>query len=131
MRNALPIAAIVMALALCVAGRDNALAQDAQPQPSATELQATESAKSDRAATGELDSSPSNQAEDPTTTCVQELVASEEAFQSKLDAKALSEADAEKLNQLLDDADAFCTGGDVKGARQTLATVNDMIAKAK
>jgi hypothetical protein len=130
-RNALPIAAIVMALALCVAGRHNALAQDAQPQPSATELQATESAKSDRAATGELDSSPSNQAEDPTTTCVQELAASEEAFQSKLDAKALSEADAEKLNQLLDDADAFCTGGDVKGARQTLATVNDMVAKAK
>jgi hypothetical protein len=130
-RNALPIAAIVMALALCVDGRDNALAQDAQPQPSATELQATESAKSDRAATGELDSSPSNQAEDPTTTCVQELAASEEAFQSKLDAKALSEADAEKLNQLLDDADAFCTGGDVKGARQTLATVNDMVAKAK
>lgn len=131
MRNASPIAAIVMALALCVAGRDNALAQDAQPQPSATELQATESAKSDRAATGELDSSPSNQAEDPTTTCVRELAASEEAFQSKLDAKALSEADAEKLNQLLDDADAFCTGGDVKGARQTLATVNDMVAKAK
>ncbi|HET7446588.1 MAG TPA: hypothetical protein VFJ49_01485, partial [Methyloceanibacter sp.] len=77
------------------------------------------------------DSSPSNQAEDPTTACVQELAASEEAFQSKLDAKALSEADAEKLNQLLDDADAFCTGGDVKGARQTLATVNDMVAKAK
>ena len=130
MRNALPIAPIVMALALC-ATRHYASAQDEQPRSGATELQSTEGEKSDRASSAATDSSASNQAEDPATACVQELAAAEEAFQSKLDAKALSEADAEKLNQLLDDADAFCTGGDVKGARQALATVNDMVAKAK
>ena len=130
MRNALPIVAIVMALAVC-ATHHYVLAQDEQPQSGATELQSTESDKSDRASPGESDSSASNRAEDPATACVQELAAAEEAFQSKLDARALSEADAEKLNQLLDDADASCTGGDVKEARQTLATVNDMVAKAK
>jgi len=130
-RNALPIAAIIlMALALC-APRHYALAQDEQPQPDATELQSTESGKSDRASPSEPDSSASNQAEDPATACVRELAAAEEAFQSKLDAKALGEADADKLNQLLDDADEFCTGGDVKGARQTLAAVNDLVAKIK
>ena len=130
MRNALPIVAIVMVLAVC-ATRHYVLAQDEQPQSGATELQSTESDKSDRASPGEPDSSASNRAEDPATACVQELAAAEEAFQSKLDARALSEAVAEKLNQLLDDADASCTGGDVKEARQTLATVNDMVAKAK
>jgi len=129
-RYALPIAAILMGLALG-ATRHYALAQDEQPQSGATELQSTESGKSDRASPSEPDSSASNQAEDPATDCVQELAAAEEAFQSRLDARALSEADAEKLNQLLDDADASCTGGDVKEARQTLATVNDMVAKAK
>jgi hypothetical protein len=129
-RNVLPIVAIGMALAVC-ATHHYALAQDEQPQSGATELQSTESGKSDRASPSEPDSSASNQAEDPATACVQELAAAEEAFQSRLDARALSEADAEKLNQLLDDADASCTGGDVKEARQTLATVNDMVAKAK
>ena len=130
MRNVLPIVAIVMALAVC-GTHHYALAQDEQPQSGATELQSTESGKSDRASPSEPDSSASNQAEDPATACVQELAAAEEAFQSRLDARALSEADAENLNQLLDDADASCTGGDVKEARQTLATVNDMVAKAK
>jgi len=129
-RNALPIVAIVMALAVC-ATHHYVLAQDEQPQSGATELQSTESGKSDRASPGEPDSLASNRAEDPATACVQELAAAEEAFQSKLDARALSEADAEKLNQLLDDADASCTGGDIKEARQTLATVNDMVAKAQ
>jgi hypothetical protein len=129
-RYALPIAAILMGLALG-ATRHYALAQDEQSQSGATELQSTESGKSDRASPSEPDGSASNQAEDPATACVQELAAAEEAFQSKLDAKALSEADADKVNQLLDDADASCTGGDVKEARQTLATVNNMVTKAK
>ena len=74
----------------------------------------------------------SKQDEDsPEIACVRELAASEEAFQSKLDAKALSEADAEKLIQLLDDADAACGEGDVRGAREKLETVNETVAKAK
>ena len=108
MRKALPIAAIVIGAALCGACHE-ASAQDDQSQSAATDVQT----------------------EDPAIACVQELAAAEVAFQSKLDARALSEADAEKLNQLLDDADALCSGGDMKQARETLRTVNETVAKAK
>lgn len=126
MRKALPIAATVLAAAICVAPRD-AFTQDEQPQAGATEAQ-PESGKSDREPPAEAD----KQDEDsPEIACVRELAASEAAFQSKLDAKALSETDSEKLIQLLDDADAACSEGDVREARQKLETVNETVAKAK
>lgn len=127
MHKAWPIAVIVLAAALCGAPRD-ASAQDEQPRAGATDAQ-PESGKSDREPPAAADS---KQDEDsPEIACVRELAASEEAFQSKLDAKALSEADAEKLIQLLDDADAACGEGDVRGAREKLETVNETVAKAK
>jgi hypothetical protein len=43
----------------------------------------------------------------------------------------LSDADAEKVNELLDEADAQCTEGNFKDASATLATVNGMVAKTK
>ncbi len=132
MRKALPIAAIVLAVAPC-ATRHYALAQDEQHPSGATDQQSTDSGKSDRASSPEGDNPEADdkQEDTPETACVRELAAAEEAFQSKLDAKALSEADAEKLIQLLDDADAGCTEGDVRGAREKLETVNATVAKAK
>ncbi len=41
---------------------------------------------------------------------------------------ALSEADAEKVNELLDEADALCTEGKFPEASATLATINKMVA---
>jgi hypothetical protein len=131
-RKALHIAAVVLAVALC-GTRHYALAQDEQPPSGATEQQATDSGKSDRAFSPERDNPEADdkQEDTPETACVRELATAEEAFQSKLDLKALSEADAEKLIQLLDDADAACTEGDVRGAREKLETVNATVAKAK
>jgi hypothetical protein len=125
--KALPIAAIVLAAALWGPPRD-ASAQDDQPQAGAAEAQ-PKSGKSDREQPAEADS---KQNDDSTEiACVRELAASEKAFQSKLDAKSLNEADAEKLTQLLDDADAACSEGDVRNAREKLETVNETVAKAK
>ena len=127
MHRALPIAVIVLAAALCGAPPEVS-AQDDQPQAAASEAQ-SESGKSDREQPAAADS---KQDEDsPEIACVRELAASEEAFQSKLDAKALNETDAEKLTQLLDDADAACSEGDVRNAREKLETVNETVAKAK
>jgi hypothetical protein len=123
--KAWPIAVIVLAAALCGAPRD-ASAQDEQPRAGGSDAQ-PESGKSDREPPAEADSKQDS----PEIACIRELAASEEAFQSKLDAKALSEADAEKLIQLLDDADAACGEGDVRGAREKLETVNETVAKAK
>ena len=63
--------------------------------------------------------------------CTEQLTAAEEAVQNKIDANALSDDDAEKVNELLDEADALCTEGNFKDASATLATVNGMVAKAK
>jgi hypothetical protein len=61
--------------------------------------------------------------------CTQKLAASEEAVQDKVDANTISEDDMEKANELLDQADAQCTEGDLAGATDTLAKVNDIVAK--
>jgi hypothetical protein len=61
--------------------------------------------------------------------CTQQLAAAEEAVQNKIDANTISEEDTEKVNELLDQADAQCTEGDVAGATQTLAKVNGVVAK--
>ena len=61
--------------------------------------------------------------------CTQQLAAAEEAVQNKIDANTLSEEDAEKVNELLDQADAQCTEGNFADATATLATVNKMVGK--
>ncbi|HVQ10655.1 MAG TPA: hypothetical protein VMS19_01975 [Methyloceanibacter sp.] len=61
--------------------------------------------------------------------CTQQLAAAEEAVQNKIDAQSLSEADTEKVNELLDQADAQCTEGNLAEATATLATVNKMVGK--
>jgi hypothetical protein len=63
--------------------------------------------------------------------CTQQLAAAEEAVQNKIDANTLSEEDTEKANELLDQADAQCTEGNLSGATTTLADVNKIVAKAK
>jgi hypothetical protein len=127
-RNSLPIAAIALAAALCCSPH-RALAQDAQSQSGVTQPQSTESSKEDRAVPA--DAGNKQEEDSPDAACIRELAASEQAFQDKIEAKALSEADAEKLTQLLDDADAACSEGDVREARQKLETVNETVAKAK
>ena len=59
--------------------------------------------------------------------CTQQLTAAEEAVQNKIDANALNEADAEKVNELLDQADAQCTEGKLAEASATLASVTKMV----
>ena len=59
--------------------------------------------------------------------CTDQLTAADETVQDKIDANALSEADAEKVNQLLDEADALCTEGKFEDASATLATVKGAI----
>ena len=59
--------------------------------------------------------------------CTQQLTAAEEAVQNKIDANALNEADAEKVNELLDQADAQCTEGKFAEASAILATVTKMV----
>lgn len=63
--------------------------------------------------------------------CSAQLSAVEEAVHDKIEANALSEADAEKVNQMLDEADALCTEGKVDEASATLATINQMVAKGQ
>ena len=61
--------------------------------------------------------------------CTQQLAAAEEAVQNKIDANTLSEEDTEKANELLDQADAQCTEGDLAKATETLTTVNKIVGK--
>ena len=63
--------------------------------------------------------------------CTQQLAAAEEAVQNKIDANTLSEEDTEKANELLDQADAQCTEGNLTGATATLADVSKIVAKTK
>ncbi|MGA8691745.1 MAG: hypothetical protein ACLQF1_16565 [Methyloceanibacter sp.] len=63
--------------------------------------------------------------------CTQQLAAAEEAVESKQEAKPMSDEDFAKVNELLDQADAQCTEGNLKDATATLATVSSMISKAK
>jgi hypothetical protein len=61
--------------------------------------------------------------------CTQQLAATEEAVQDKVDANTISEDDMEKANELLDQADAQCTEGDLAGATETLAKVNGIVGQ--
>jgi len=61
--------------------------------------------------------------------CTQQLAATEEAVQDRVDANTISEDDMEKANELLDQADAQCTEGDLAGATETLAKVNSIVGQ--
>jgi hypothetical protein len=61
--------------------------------------------------------------------CTQQLTTAEETVHDKVESNALSEADADKVNELLDQADALCTEGKFAEASATLATVNKMVGK--
>jgi hypothetical protein len=61
--------------------------------------------------------------------CTRQLSTVEESVQDKLNTSALSEADINNVNELLDHADALCTEGKFAEATATLATVNKMVGK--
>jgi hypothetical protein len=130
-----PIIAIVLGVTLCSVGHSHAGdAKVAQQTESQSGSEAPAPAKGDEPnlAAGESAKEGSEHGDDSADSeCTGQLAAAEEAFQNKIDANAWSEADAEKVNQLLDEADAFCTEGNLKDARVTLDTVNGMLAKAK
>ena len=61
--------------------------------------------------------------------CTAQLTSVEETVHDKIESNALSEADADKVNELLDEADALCTEGKYPEASATLATVSKMVGK--
>jgi hypothetical protein len=61
--------------------------------------------------------------------CTAQLASVEETVHDKIESNALSEADADKVNELLDEADALCTEGKFPEASATLATVSKMVGK--
>lgn len=61
--------------------------------------------------------------------CTSQLTAVEETVHDKIESNALSEADANKVNELLDEADALCTEGKFPEASAALATVSKMVGK--
>ena len=65
----------------------------------------------------------------PEDPCSQQLAAVEEAVATRQENAPLSEDQFNKVNELLDQADAQCTEGNLPEATATLATVNGMIQK--
>ena len=61
--------------------------------------------------------------------CTAQLTSAEETVHDRIESNALSEADADKVNELLDQADALCTEGKFAEASAALATVNKMVGK--
>jgi hypothetical protein len=70
-------------------------------------------------------------AEEEGDACSQALASTEESVRDKLEAGSMSDADTEKVNELLDQADAQCTEGDMEGATATLDQVKQMVGKAE
>ena len=63
--------------------------------------------------------------------CTRQLSAVEETVHDKIEANVLSEADADKVNELLDQADALCEEGKFPEASATLATITKMVASGQ
>ena len=61
--------------------------------------------------------------------CTEQLTKAEEVVSDKIDSGALSQDDADKVDELLDQADAQCTEGKFAEAAATLATVTKMVGK--
>ena len=77
-----------------------------------------------------VETNPSNpNPGDEDNECIEQLITVEETLRDKLEANTLSEADVDKVNELLDQADALCTEGKFAEATATLATVNKMVGK--
>ena len=93
--------------------------EGAAPAPAGAEVEAAPPAAAAEEGEGEGDA------------CSQALAATEESVRDKLESGTLSEADTEKVNELLDQADAQCTEGDMEGATTTLDQVKSMVAKAQ
>jgi len=69
-------------------------------------------------------------AADEEQACVNELAKTETLVDQRVEAKALSEGEVEEVNLLLDEADALCTEGKYKKAKETLAEVSKMVTPA-
>jgi 6-phosphogluconate dehydrogenase (decarboxylating) len=84
-----------------------------------------------------VDDKAKEQAQDQATDkakeqkCIEQLIRAEKLVYDKVKAKTLSEAQAEEINVLLDEADALCTEGNYGRASKTLRTVNKKATKAK
>ena len=76
-----------------------------------------------------IEASPNPNQADENNECTEQLITVEETVHDKLEANTLSEADVDKVNELLDQADALCTEGKFAEATDTLATVNKMVGK--
>jgi soluble cytochrome b562 len=61
--------------------------------------------------------------------CTAQLTSVEEKVHDKIEANALSDEAAEKVNEMLDDADALCTEGKFQEASATLAQITKIISK--
>ena len=59
--------------------------------------------------------------------CTQQLTAVEEKVHDKIESNALSEADADQINLMLDEADALCTEGKFDEATATLAAITKIV----
>jgi soluble cytochrome b562 len=64
---------------------------------------------------------------DEEQACVTELADTETLVDQRVEAKALSEGEVEEVNMLLDEADALCTEGKYKKAKETLANVTKLV----
>jgi len=63
--------------------------------------------------------------------CVQQLMKAEALVYAKIEAAALSEADAEEATRHLDDADQFCTEGNFDDAMASLDSIAGLLSEAK
>lgn len=61
--------------------------------------------------------------------CTAQLSSVEELVHDKIEANALSDAEADKVNELLDEADALCTEGKFTEASAILTTIGGLVAK--
>ena len=63
-----------------------------------------------------------------TAACDAALIRAEEMVNQRIEAGALSEADEDKVNMLLDEADGFCTDGKTDKVTDMLAEVAELLA---
>jgi soluble cytochrome b562 len=65
------------------------------------------------------------------SACTEALTKAEEIVHDKIETNALSEDDANKVNEMLDEADALCTEGKVDESTATIAKINKMVGGGK
>jgi soluble cytochrome b562 len=67
---------------------------------------------------------------DDEQACMDQLAKAEALVDERFEAKALSEGDVEDVNMLLDEADAACTEGEYKKAKESIAKVKKLVASS-